>query len=138
MHPRSSHRKERLPIALPATMSNSKESTELARQILTYFDKNFQDEVYAWRQNTTGIPDGKGHLRTAAKVGITDIVACAFGAFVGIEIKTGKDRLRVEQIGFIKNIKHRKGIAIVVHDFEDFLSQWETVWEGIIKKTYGR
>lgn len=56
------------------------------------------------------------------KVGSSDIFAILppAGTFLGIEVKTGKDSLRPEQTGFIKNIEAMGGKCLVVKDFEDF------------------
>ena len=76
-------------------------------------------------------------FRPGSKSGITDIVgyipARLFpirGVFSGfaiplyIEIKTGKDKLRPEQIGFIEQAKKFGCVVLITKDGEDFLCQW--------------
>lgn len=89
--------------------------------------------VFAWRNNTVGIPihrDGQiVGFRPSAKVGVSDIIGVypclGKGLFLSIEVKTGKDRLRPEQEGFIQTINKLGGVALVVKDYEDFEKQWE-------------
>ena len=79
---------------------------------------------YAFRVNDTGVFDVRaGQYRSSAKKGISDILSVYKSTFVAIEIKTGTDKLRPEQIGFIKNIEHCGGICLVVGTFEEFLDR---------------
>lgn len=81
-----------------------------------------------------GVPiPGTGRFRPAPKTGLPDIVAIKppGGQHVGIEVKTGRDRLRPEQVGTLENIRRMGGIALVVKDFEDFLNQWELVKNNV-------
>lgn len=99
----------------------------------------FESGVYAYRQNSTGIPDvRKGIFRPAAKVGLPDIVGIlpdtgdyygCKGTYLGVEVKTGKDTLRPEQLGTHENIKRMGGIVLVVKDYEDFINQWNKLWK---------
>ena len=73
-----------------------------------------------------------GSYRTGAKKGISDILACVNGKFVAIEVKIGKDHLSPEQEGFLKNIEHVGGIALVVKAFEDFKQQWKEKVDNLI------
>ena len=86
----------------------------------------FQKGCFAWRQSVTGIYDSRrGIYRPARKVGIADIIGCrSDGRFIACEVKTGKDRLRSEQEGFLSSVKHAKGIAMVVRSLEDFENQY--------------
>lgn len=86
--------------------------------------------IFAWRQNTLPVPMVRegvfSGFRPASKSGVPDI--CAIlppgGRYVGIEIKTGKDRLRPEQIGFHQSVGKVGAVVLVVKDFEDFLEQF--------------
>lgn len=87
----------------------------------------FKCGVYSYRQNTVGVYDArKGSYRSAPKTGLPDNVAILppFGNHLGIEIKTGKDRLRPEQAGTIRNIERMGGTVLVVKDPQDFMVQW--------------
>lgn len=97
-------------------------ATELTNQIINYI---YYQGGYAWRASSVGIFDTKRmYFRTAAKKGVSDILACFNGRLIAVEIKIGTDKLSDEQIGFIQNIRHTGGIAIIAADFEDFKKQW--------------
>jgi hypothetical protein len=103
------------------------QTNETTRKIIAYL---FKQGVFAWRQETGGIYDKSRNIyRTAAKTGVSDILAClpSNGTLLAIEVKTGTDRLRDEQIGFLENVRRMGGLAIVAKDFEDFLNQWSTL-----------
>lgn len=106
------------------TKRNTDPTNELARQVIGHIC--LKEGGYAWRNNTTGIYDpNKRAFRSAAKTGISDILCCWNGRFIGIELKVSKgDRLRPEQQGFILNVQHVGGVVIVVKTFDDFLTQW--------------
>lgn len=100
-------------------------TNELTQQILNYL---FLHGVYAWRANSTGIFDAaSGKWRASAKKGVSDILGCYRGKFIAIEIKTGKDKLRPEQIGFLKSIDDHGGVAMVVKEFNEFKDIWESL-----------
>src|SRR3990167_6602807 len=100
-------------------MSTTNETT---KQILNYL---FEQGVFAWRQNTVGIPTQRG-WRPAAKTVVADILAVLPGGkFMACEVKTNKDRLRPEQIGFLKNVESAGGVALIIKDFEDFRRQYD-------------
>jgi hypothetical protein len=104
-------------------------TNELTRDILNFF---FECRVFAYRQNSTGIYDQRaGIYRPAAKTGLTDIVAIlpTVGVYCGVELKVGKDKLRPEQIGTIKNIKDMGGVAFVAKDWPNFMDQIKPVFE---------
>ena len=101
-------------------MSKTNETT---RNIIAYL---FEQGVFAFRTNSTGVFDGKlGYMRTAPKTGVADILACGNGRFIAIEVKTGADRPRPEQIGFQRSVEATGGTHFYVKDFEDFKHQWE-------------
>ena len=98
-------------------------TNETTLKILNWF---FEHKIFAWRQNTGGMYDPvKRIYRASNKVGITDIIAILppHGQFLGIEVKTGKDKLRLEQAGFIKNIFSMGGEVLVVKNLDDFFNQ---------------
>jgi penicillin-binding protein-related factor A (putative recombinase) len=97
-------------------------ANELTQKILDFL---YRQGAYAFRVNTTGVPDAvRGRPRAAAKKGISDILAVYKSRFIAIEVKVGKDQLRPEQIGFLKNIDHYGGFALVAKDFETFQKNW--------------
>ncbi len=54
------------------------------------------------------------------------------GRFLGVEVKTGKDKMRPEQVGFKRNIELMGGLYWEVKTFEDFKKQWE-IYESRIR-----
>lgn len=91
------------------------------RAILKFF---FDSGIFAYRSNTVGIPiPGTGTFRPAAITGLPDTVAILppRGRFLGVEIKTGKDKLRPEQVGALTNIRNMGGITIVAKTYYGFL-----------------
>jgi hypothetical protein len=96
----------------------------------------FRARIFSFRQNISGIPVPGGGFRPSGKRGQPDIVGILppSGRFLGIEVKTGKDRLSPEQIGFHKNSRDAGALILVVHDFNDFLTQWNNIY-GLPEKT---
>jgi len=95
-------------------------TNETTRKILEHL---FSLGCFAWRNNTTGVPSESG-FRSSAKKGVPDILGCfSGGKFVSIEVKTGADRIRPEQEGFIASVIHCGGIAFVANDFDDYLNK---------------
>lgn len=94
----------------------------LTREILHFL---FRNRIFAWRANTTGIFDPTlRKFRTSPKKGVSDILAIVppTGKLLAIEIKMGKDRLSPEQEGFLLSVKQAGGLSFVAHDFESFIS----------------
>ena len=104
-------------------------TNETTSKILKFL---FEHQIFAWRNNITGIPLSGGGFRPAAKTGVSDIIALLppQARFCAIEVKTGRDRLRPEQEGFLKNVERMGGITLVVKDFEDFFEQWTSLGPG--------
>ena len=100
-------------------MSDTNKTTRLILNDL------FNRRIFAWRENTAGIPLPQGGFRPGGKTGKHDIIAILppSGCFLGIEIKTGHDRLRPEQLGFKANLEQMGGIYLVVKDFDDYQQQ---------------
>lgn len=44
---------------------------------------------------------------------------------LAIEIKTGRDKLRPEQISFLENFKKMGGLVIIATSFDDFKEQYD-------------
>jgi hypothetical protein len=109
-------------------------TNETTNAILSFL---FSNRIFAWRQNSGGIPlfrDGiLTGFRPGGKTGQPDIVGILpsdgkyLGTYLGIEVKTGKDRLSEGQISFHKQARDSGAVILVVKDFLDFLSQWEKI-----------
>ncbi len=120
-------------------MSKKSPTNQLTSQILDYL---YGQGAFCWRSNVVGIPiAGTNRMRPGSKLGVPDILGCFKGNtcpvahFLAVEIKSGSDKLRSEQIGFIKSVEHVGGIALVVHNFDDFLIKWQNATYGIRKIT---
>ena len=98
-------------------------ASKLTNEIIDFIYRN---DGYAFRASSVGIFDQKaGKYRSAAKKGVSDILACRKGKFIAIEVKIGKDRLSLEQEGFLQNITTAGGDSYVAKDFEQFKEWWE-------------
>jgi len=93
----------------------------------------FRRGVFAWREDTVGIPTQGGGLRPAGKTGKPDIISLwpPNGHFVGIEVKTGKDRMRPEQEGFKASVEHVGAYYLTVHTWEDYIQKIGLVFNKI-------
>lgn len=108
------------------------ETNDTTRQILNFL---FTTGTFCWRQNVAPIPILRGGkvigFRSGGKSGLPDIVGIFSaqwplfaGKFLGVEIKTGRDRLRPEQEGFHASARSVGAVILVVKDFADFQVQW--------------
>ena len=76
--------------------------------------------ILAWHNQV-----GKGftargtHIRYGLCPGSADIIACVHGAFVGLEIKTGKGTREPNQIAWAKAVNEAGGLAVVVRSVEE-------------------
>ena len=113
--------------------SNGKSATNTTTgNILKFL---FENGVSARRQNVLPIPIHRNGVlagfRSGGRSGLPDImghfhprVYPPYGRGLCIEVKTGKDRLRPEQIGFLKESSDFGDVVMIVKDFNDFLEQW--------------
>ena len=107
-------------------MTSTNKTTRLILEFLC------KQGIFAWR-NSVGTTSVRGHFYQMGKIGSSDIFAIIKGGyFLGIEVKTGKDKLRPEQIGFIKNVQHMGAGVIVAKDFDDFQKQF-VIHEAALK-----
>ena len=112
-------------------MTQTNEITNLILQDL------FRRQIFAWRNSVgtgSGIyTDKDGNTKTRwfqmGKSGASDIIAALppNGQFLAIEIKTGRDRMRLEQLGFKANLEKMGGIYWVIKDFEDYQGKINTL-----------
>ena len=100
----------------------SKASSDLTNQVI---DHIYRAGGYAWRASSVGVFDTKQmRHRAAAKKGVADILSCYHGILVAVEVKIGTDRLSDEQDGFMRNVQHAGGRAIVAKTLEQFKADW--------------
>ena len=94
-------------------------ANQLTKKILNYL---FEEHgCFVWREDTVGIPTTGGGLRPASMKGKPDIMGMTSeGQFIGVEVKIGKDRLSLEQKGFIKNAAHCGVKIFIAKDFDEF------------------
>lgn len=102
------------------------ETNNTTRKILLFL---FENNVFAWRSNTAGIPLKGGGMRGAAKTGVPDILVIlpGTGRFLGIEVKTGNDKMSPTQLGFRASVLRQRGIFLEVKTYDDFLGQWADI-----------
>ena len=111
----------------------------LTNDIIAYL---YEQGSFCWRQNSTGVYDQRrGLYRPGSKKGVSDILGIysergqgklLHGIFVAIEVKIGKDRLSDEQTGFLANVTHYGGIAIVAKNFDNFKKDWKSAIEQLV------
>ncbi len=121
----------------PTKSKKNNPTNELTQRILKFF-YDYSPRVFAFRQSGLPVPmvrDGSliGY-RPPATVGIPDLqlliprgvlpIYPNGGGCVFLEIKTGKDRIRDSQRGFIANCAACGVSTLIIHDWEDFLKQW--------------
>lgn len=115
-------------------------TNETTKAILNFL---FRSGVFCWRQNVAPIPISRNGtvtgFRSGGKSGLPDIMGVLQpignrmdlkGTYLGVEIKTGKDRLSEVQKSFHLQVKQMGGIIFVVKDFNDFLLQWQNFLKG--------
>lgn len=89
----------------------------------------YKQGIFCWRQNSGGVFDKRlGLYRAGAKRGVADILGCVppSGQLIAVEVKIGKDKLSLEQEGFLENISSTGGNYYVAKDFESFKKWWLT------------
>lgn len=98
-------------------------ASKLTNEIINFI---YHEGGYAWRSSSVGIYDqGKQAYRTSPKKGVSDILACFKGQLIAIEVKIGKDRLSLEQQGFLENVSAVGGNAYVAGDISGFVEWWK-------------
>jgi len=102
-------------------------SGEITSAILAYLSHY---GFTVWRQNTTGVYNqtlGRWQVNPQARRGVPDIIGFrqADAVFIGVEVKTGCDRLRDDQRLFLNELKAAGGLAFVAYDFDQFQRSFE-------------
>ena len=110
-----------------------KQTNLTTNQILKFL---FNEGFFCWRNSvgatgssyTTKTGDTKTRYMAYGKPGSPDIMAICppDGRFLGVEVKTGKDKLRPVQLGFIATAEKMGATVLVVKTYEDFLTKFAT------------
>lgn len=116
--------------------SGSTTTNETTSQILKFLTLDIG--AFVWRQNVLPVPLPGGGFRPGSKLGVPDIIGIlpkignmAGGTFIGVEVKTGKDKVRPEQEGFHFTAKKLGAIILIVKDFKDFETQWQQLIKNL-------
>jgi hypothetical protein len=85
---------------------------------------------FVYRTNNVGVWDAKKGVRrklSAGSVkGVPDITGVSkSGQFIGIEVKTGRDKMSEFQLAFQEQTDKRGGIYLIAKSFDHFLQQWQ-------------
>ena len=101
-------------------------TNSLTQAILKYL--NYSGKYVAWRNGSHAVYSvtRKAFLKNpTTKLGIPDILGYrkSDSRFLAIEIKTGKDKLSLEQVSFIQEAKKSLCICFVASDFDQFLAE---------------
>lgn len=99
----------------------------------------YNRQIFAWR-NSIGTGSGmytdkEGNTKTRwfkmGKTGSGDIFVVYKGLHIELEIKTGLDRLRPEQIGHKMNLERASALYLIIKDFKDFSLQWNDLMKKL-------
>lgn len=108
------------------TYQDSPKASETIRKVIGFLkDKGY----HAWRNNTFGIWDEKNKRYMPLQYqqrGVPDIIGFSLqnARMVSIEVKAGADVLSKEQGEYLRILQEAGGIAMIAHDFPDFLTKW--------------
>jgi hypothetical protein len=107
---------------LPKTAFRDDSANGLTKCIVAWLQLH---GYFAGRVNTTGTYNHKlrRYIHSGSRKGMADITAVVNGRHVSIEVKTGRDKPRTEQMKVKSQIELAGGIYIFVHSFDDFLEQ---------------
>jgi len=97
---------------------------------IEFYNYDFgSDGHFAGRVNTTGTYSQKlgRFIHSGARKGMADVTAVINGLHVSIEVKTGNDKLRPEQMKVRDEVKAAGGVYMVVTSFDNFMEQIKLV-----------
>ena len=97
-------------------------ANELTKCVCKWLELN---GYFSARINTTGTYSAKlgKWIHSGSKRGMADITAVINGKHISIEIKTGNDKPRPEQLKVKQEVEAAGGVYIFVRSFDDFLIQ---------------
>lgn len=85
--------------------------------------------ILAFKVKTVGTYDQKlGRFRKPSawyRIGVSDIICCHKGRFIGLEVKTAKNKPSLHQELFMRDVNANGGAAIVVRSVEEVAKFFE-------------
>ena len=80
-----------------------------------------EPDLTLWPVQPGGIHDGSGRPMRCGPVGMSDLIGilAPAGRWIGLEVKTGKGKLRPDQVLFHDLLRSRGGFCCVVRSVED-------------------
>lgn len=87
-------------------------------QILDYLRLR---RIFAWRNNTGGVVDARGHFYRYGAVGSPDIIGVLGknGRFLAIEVKREGQRPSARQTAFLGQLRAFGALVVVAYNLED-------------------
>lgn len=76
---------------------------------------------FVWKGGTVGAKNSQGQFYQAGTKGSPDLFALRNGQLVGLEIKAGKDVLRIDQVQFGEMLVRHGGRYFEVRSVDDLL-----------------
>lgn len=104
------------------TIFRDDSSNGLTRCIISWLELH---GYFAGRTNVTGIYNQKlgKYIHPGSRKGMADVTAVVNGRHVSIEIKSGRDRMRPDQLKVKSEIEAAGGCYLIVSSFDDFLNK---------------
>ena len=95
---------------------------------------------FVYRTNNVGVWDANKGVRRKLSAGsikgVPDITGVSkSGQFIGIEVKTDKDKMSEFQLTFQDETNKRGGIYLIAKSFDNFFQQWNEINKPISRLT---
>lgn len=106
-------------------MEKRKES-DIQKAILQWL--NLQDDTFAFKVHSTGIPIGTtGKFRKNFNKGVADIIGVKKRRFFALEVKTNGRDLEDHQRSWLKMVANAGGYACKVESLEDVIEAFKEI-----------
>ena len=93
--------------------------TEIQKAILDYLRLKGR---FFWRNNSGAFKTESGGFYRVGTAGAPDIIGCVDGKFVGLEVKTEKGKLSVDQQAFARGLRTAGGAFHLVRSIDDVIA----------------